>query len=283
MEEMITTAEKIRSPIVGGMFYPDEETEAHEWITGFGIKRETGGHAGAIIAPHGAWGISGKIAGDAFSAAGGRFSPGGGSGVSRVVVLGPVHDKTETGIFLSDSDYFETPLGNLPVDRMIGEELLSCSTLFEINDIPHLREHSLEVLLPLIKYCFPGASIVPILMGGSRPLLISALAQALRFVFEPLMGDTLLAVSCNLSMNNDEERARVQAEECVRLLLEKDSPRFSAGVQDGRISACGGPLAASLLESGLTAGLESSFVSDSLIQAKGEENKTVFYGAISFG
>jgi AmmeMemoRadiSam system protein B len=119
-------------------------------------------------------------------------------------------------------------------------------------------------------------------MGNSRPVLISTLAQALRIVFEPIMEDTLLVVSCNLSMNNNEDLARVQAEECVRLLMEKRSAEFSAGIRNGRISACGGALAASLLESGLVDRLDSNFVSGALIHAQGEENKTVYYGAISY-
>jgi AmmeMemoRadiSam system protein B len=264
------------------MFYPDDDTEALAKISSFALMRGTGGHAGAIIAPHGAWDISGRIAGAAFSAAGGRLSPGGGTGVSRVVLLGPIHDKSETGVFLSDSVLFETPFGSLLVDHRRGDELLACDSRFELNDIPHLREHSLEVLLPFIKYSFPGASIVPILMGGSEPALISALAAALRRVFEPLMGETLVAVSCNLSMNNDEHLARLQAEECVRLLLKKDSAQFSAGLLDGRLNPCGGALAAALLESGLVEPMEAAFVSGRLIHARGEENKTVYYGAISY-
>jgi AmmeMemoRadiSam system protein B len=222
------------------------------------------------------------IAGAAFSAAAGRYGAGQSVGISQVVILGTVHDKKENGIFLSESDAFQTPLGNLPVNRELCEYLLSCNTLFELNDIPHLREHSIEVLLPFIKYYFPHVSIVPILMGNSRQILISTLARALQLVFEPVIEDTLLVVSCNLSMNNNEELARIQAEDCVRLLLGKKTAEFSAGIQTGRISACGGALAASLLESGLVDRLEASFVSEALIHAKGEENKTVYYGAISY-
>jgi AmmeMemoRadiSam system protein B len=282
MENLISIASRIRSPIVGGMFYPEDETETIDRLISFGAEKETGSRAAAIIAPHGAWDISGSIAGAAFSAAAGRSGAGEKGGISRAVILGTVHDKNENGIFLSESDFFQTPLGNLPVDREFCDELLSCNTLFELNDIPHLREHSIEVLLPFIKYYFPQASIVPILMGNSRQILISTLARALELVFEPVMEDTLVVVSCNLSMNNDENLARIQAEECVRLLLEKKTAEFSAGIQNGRISACGGALAATLLESGLVNRLEASFASGGLIHAKGEENKTVYYGAISY-
>ncbi|MDR2257723.1 MAG: AmmeMemoRadiSam system protein B [Treponema sp.] len=282
MEDLISIAERVRSPIVGGMFYPEDETETIDRLIAFDVEKKTGSRAAAIVAPHGAWDISGSIAGAAFSAAAGRYGSGKSGDISQVVILGTVHDKKEDGIFLSESDSFQTPLGNLPVDREFCDDLLSCNTLFELNDIPHLREHSIEVLLPFIKYYFPHVSIVPILMGNARQVLISTLARALEFVFEPVMEDTLLVVSCNLSMNNNEDLARIQAEECVRLLVGKKTAEFSAGVQNGRISACGGALAASLLESGLVDRLEASFASGGLIHAKGEENKTVYYGAISY-
>jgi AmmeMemoRadiSam system protein B len=283
MEDLISLAEKIRSPIVGGLFYPEEATEVLGSFANFGLKRETGGQGAAIIAPHGAWDISGKVAAMAFSAVAGRCGPEKTKNLSNAVILGVIHHKTEAGLFLSESDSFVTPLGCLPVNRALCDAFLSCNTLFELNDIPHLREHSIEVLLPFIKYCFPEVSIIPILMGGEDGMLISALAQALRIVVEPIMEDTLLVVSCNLSMNSDEALARIQAEECVRLLLEKDAAQFSAGIQNGKISACGRGPAAGLLKSGLVDNLEARFTSGALIHAKGEENKTVYYGAVSYG
>jgi AmmeMemoRadiSam system protein B len=119
-------------------------------------------------------------------------------------------------------------------------------------------------------------------MGSSRRSLISALARSLRIVFEPVMGDTLVVVSCNLSMNTDEEKARLQAEECARLLAEKNAARFTEEVQSGGVSACGKGPAASLLESGLVSGARGRLVSAPLIRAKGEENRTVYYGALAY-
>jgi AmmeMemoRadiSam system protein B len=277
MEDTAYIQERIRFPVVGDLFYPEKRDEAEPQLAAC-MKGWEEGQARVIIAPHGAWDISGRIAGAAFAAAAGtRRSP----PVSRVAVLGIIHQEEE-GLFLSDSDFFQTPLGNIPVARIFCEELASCSTLFEINDIPHLREHSIEVLLPFIKYCFPDAAIVPVLMGNCRQRLISALARSLRIVFEPVMKDTLLVLSCNLSMNTDEERARLQAEECVRLLTEKDSTRFAGEIRNGGISACGKGPAASLLESGLVNNMRGRLVSGPLIRAKGEENKTVYYGALAY-
>ncbi|GHU95309.1 hypothetical protein FACS189479_08780 [Spirochaetia bacterium] len=276
MEKSISLKEKIRSPVVGDMFYPEDRAGIEAQFRAWGIEKGTGGRAAAIIAPHGAWGISGRIAADAFSAVAGRDD------LSRVFILGPIHNGTEEGIFLSGSDSFETPLGPLPVDSEMGNELASCSTLFEVNDIPHLHEHSIEVLLPFIKYCFPHVSIVPILMGGIRPPLVGALARALEIAVSPVMGKSLCVVSCNVAMNSDAGLARAQAEECVKLLLGKDAAAFSAGLEKGHIGACGCGLAASLLESGLVANLEAHLVSSPLISARGEEGKTVYYGALAY-
>jgi AmmeMemoRadiSam system protein B len=164
----------------------------------------------------------------------------------------------------------------------LGEELASCSTHFEINDIPHLKEHSVEVLLPLVKYCFPHTAIIPILMGGRRSSLISALARALRIVFDSLMGGTLLVVSTDLAKAEDEETSLRQAAEFLRLLREKDPAGLEAGILDGRISACGWAISSAVLQSGLTEDAGLLVVSDPPIRARQGEGAVTCYGAAAF-
>jgi AmmeMemoRadiSam system protein B len=259
------------------MFYPDDKAEVLTCMRSFGLKQGRGGHARAILAPHGAWEISGSLAGAAFAAAAGRT---GAKSPSRVVIMGPIHDKREDGLFLSNSHSFQTPLGNIPVDEEISEELESCSPLFEVNDIPHLQEHSLEVLLPFVKYCFPRAAIVPILMGQPRAPVIAALAYALKIVIEPVMEDTLLVVSFNLASESSGSIACGMAEECLRLCAEKRAAEFRAALLTGRINTCGGGAVASLLQSGLLDPMRA--IPHPLLRVNGEGNTTVYYGALSF-
>jgi AmmeMemoRadiSam system protein B len=276
-----SSRERIRSPVVSGLFYPEEKTAVEAALCSFGLENGIGGNAAAIIAPHGAWKISGATAGAAFTAAAGRAGKQGGPGeITKVVILGTLHNPSEEGLFLSDSLFFETPLGNLLVDQELCEELTSCTTLFEINDIPHLREHTIEVLLPFIKFCFPGAAIIPVLMGGSQPSLISALARALDIVFESLIGEVLFVASANLSHNKDYKTARFQAEECLRLLGGKKSGEFTEAIFNGRISVCGAPTVAALLASGVLEGKAAR--TGPLKKALGEQGQTVYYGAVSF-
>jgi AmmeMemoRadiSam system protein B len=289
-----------RFPIGAGLFYPDNGTAIEKRLEFFGLKKGIGGNAQAIISPNGAWDISGAIAGAAFSAAAGRtkgsFSE---TAVQTVVLLGGISESGATGLFLSESDYFETPLGELPVNLAIGSELASCSTSFVINDIPHLGEHTIEVQLPFVKYCFPGASIVPVLMGAkpgaSCLALILGLAQALKLVFESRLNSTLFVVSTNVSIYSDksddnsdgkgyddEKSALSRAEACVGMLTEKRSKDFLRAVEQGKINSCGSPSAASLLESGLLEGRQGKLIPGSLIKTRGEDRKTVYYSGVFF-
>jgi AmmeMemoRadiSam system protein B len=263
------------------LFYPDEKEAAINRLRSFGLKRGTGTNALAIVSPHAAWDLSGEVAAAAFSAAPGTEEPENGN-ITRVVILGPIHAPGEEGIFFSDSAFFRTPLGRLPVDQDLTEELASCSTYFEINDIPHLKEHSAEVLLPFVKFCFPRAAIVPILIGGNRPSRISALGRALRIVLEPLMEHTLLVLSTGLSKSQEQKTSLAQAEEFIRLLRAKDPETLTAKICDRRLSACGGALTAAVLQSGLLDHTGVSVVPDIPVIARGDEGQIVCYGAVSF-
>ena len=276
MEAVLAQRKRIRSPVGAGIFYPEDKKEVLDYIRSFNLKDGSGGFAKAFIAPHGAWSYSGALVASAFSSAMGRSNS-----ISRVVVLGPIHDKYEKGLFLSNSHSFQTPLGNIPVDRRISEELEFYSSHMETNDIPHLREHSIEILLPFIKYCFPHASIVPILMGQPESQYIHDLARALKKAITPVLNETLIVVSCNLSSDKDLDKARLLAEESLRLFSEKNASAISSAVLDGKLNACGGALVASLLESGLLDKTRTFYSADKIVSAACENN-TVYYSDIYF-
>jgi AmmeMemoRadiSam system protein B len=276
---MITLEKRVRPPIVDGLFYPEDSASTLAYMREIGLKRGKGGLARAIIAPHGAWEISGSLAGAAFASAGGKT---GRKSPSRVVIMGPIHDNSEEGIFLTNSDLYQTPLGDILVDLEASEWLESYSPLIKVNDIPHLYEHSIEVLLPFVKYCFPQTPIVPILMGGQKKQYIRVLANALRAVFKPEMENTLLVISFNLGVNSKELTALNMAEECQQLFMNGKHDDLRTAFQEGRITGCGGALVAALLQSGLVDAARPALASDLLLSAKGENDRTVYYGAFSF-
>ena len=277
---------RLRAPVANGIFYPDSRESIINQIASWGLREGSsapspGGKV--IIAPHGAWDISGKIAAAAFAALQANEAPLSEislHGVSRVILLGPSHCNGDQGIYLSESASFQTPLGDLPVDYRMNQKLASCSTLIRENDILHLSEHSLEILLPIIKYCFPAARIVPILVQGNRPTLISGLARALRLTLENYMEQSLIVISSNVSGCYDSAVAFSMADELRSLLSNMDTGGFLTSLSEGRITACGGILIAALLESGLLEGKRFSALTP-LAHENEEDGRTVYYCAFA--
>jgi AmmeMemoRadiSam system protein B len=267
---------KKRSPVVNGIYYPKRQRKIAGKLLSWGLNENTASSGRqAILAPHGAWDLTGSIAASAFS---GVQKKQGGKNISRVLLLGTHHQSNEDGIYLTESDSFETPLGNLNVDQNFNHELASCSTLIRINDIPHLSEHSVEVLLPFVKYCFPDASIVPILMSGKSRVFISTLSKALRITMDDYFEESLIVISSTISQSFDPAIALSMANEFHALLESMDSRAFCSRLADGCISACGSSLIGAILESGLLEGRQFSAIPP-MIQGKGEQGETVYYGA----
>jgi AmmeMemoRadiSam system protein B len=277
MEDNLVNCERVRTPVVSGIFYPEKGEEIKARIRSWGLERGTGREAAAVIAPHGAWELTGNIAGAAFTAAAGRGKK---NSISRVVVMGPIHNHRYAGVYLSDSVFFETPLGKIPVDQKINEELESCDPLLEVNDIPHLGEHSIEVLLPFIQFCFPGAAIVPILIGSPGRALTGALGKALRLTLEGRMNKTLIVVTANLSQNLEPLRALQQADRFISLVGEGDGGKYMAGLEAGELSACGAAAVAGLLQSGLVKG--KTLAAGPRTTGISEKGETIYYEALSF-
>jgi AmmeMemoRadiSam system protein B len=117
-------------------------------------------------------------------------------------------------------------------------------------------------------------------MGGSRPILISALARSLNLVLENRTKGTLIIVTTSLSRHPDPEEARAQADKFIGLLEEGDTEKYAAHLHEGRISACGGAIMAGLLENGFLKG--KSLTSGPRSEGTGEQGETVCYGALSF-
>jgi AmmeMemoRadiSam system protein B len=279
------TGERIRHPVAAGFFYPESKEEIQKLLSSYGAEER--GKALAVLAPHGAWELSGKAAAAAFNALKGR------SGLRRMVILSMVHEpqsgagkgKDEGGIYLSDSDSFMTALGKLPVDGDSVEELASCSTLFKIHDIPHLVDHSIEVLLPMVKYWFPHISIVPVLSDKTSASCKTALARALNVVYRNKLDETAFVISTCLSRSGEEEKARIQAENFIAILLDKSKNKGEGifrEISGGTLSCCGGFLTAALFESGLQEGLKARRLLPGLFQARSLTGDTICYNSIAF-
>ena len=276
--------ERTRYPVVNGIFYPNRAETLTKMLCSWGLKKgKTGISCGGqvIIAPHGAWNLTGEAIKRAFTAVQKKRKNAYRS-VKTIILLGSDTNSGEEGIYLSESSVFETPLGHIEVDSDINEALSSCSTLIKVNDIPHLLDYSLEVLLPLVKYCFPKAKIVPILISGKKPVLITALSRAIKIVFEKQIDENLFIISSNVAQSENPALAAIMAEEFCSLLLKMDSDAFLNCLNRGSISASGSVPVAALLQSGIL-GSRCFHSLCRLKESRGEMGETVYYGAFGSG
>ncbi len=141
-----------------------------------------------VIAPHAGLVYSGAVAAYSFKA----LSK---ASFKRALGLGPSHRIPFSGIALPEADEFETPLGNLEVDKEAVERL-SRSRVFIVYEKAHEPEHSLEMELIFLKRIAPDVKIVPCLVGDVSRKDIEEAAKAIR---RELKKDDVIIVSSDFT------------------------------------------------------------------------------------
>lgn len=123
------------------------------------------GPAKAIISPHAGYQHCGSCAAHSYKELGPE--------VSRIFILGPSHHVRLNGIALSPASVYETPLGNLNIDREIYDELYATDQFEEMTLQTDEDEHSIELQLPFIVKAMSKRTepftIVPMMVGSIKP------------------------------------------------------------------------------------------------------------------
>jgi AmmeMemoRadiSam system protein B len=258
-------ARRVRAPAVAGILYPADAGELRRAV---GLlladaPSTASRRPKALIVPHGGLRHSGRVAAHAFRSLDR-------DAITRVVLAGPVHRQHVDGIALPDVDAFATPLGTVPVD-VPGSAALLALPWVRRADLPHRREHALEMQLPFLQLALERFTLLPMLVGRVSAELI---AVALRRVWGG--PETLVVVTTDLSQHRPyadaQQRDRSTAERIVR-----SEPGLAPD------SACGSAIVDALLlvarEHGLApAMLELSNSGDS----GGDVRRVVGYGAFGF-
>lgn len=184
----------IRYPAVAEEFYPVEAHELDETLDGlFSEEPPPDGNSKVrgIIVPHAAYRYCGKVSARAYATLAGRS-------VRTVILMGNAHAYLFDGIAIDHHEAWNSPAGNVPVDRELGRMLTSAAPeLFHELDIAHHCDHVLEVQLPFLQRVLaPGFSILPILFGENQPEVYRAAADHIMSV---MTGDDLIVASTDLS------------------------------------------------------------------------------------
>ena len=191
-------------------------------------------------------------------------------GIRRVAVLGPVHRHPLRGLALPACDAFATPLGTVPLDRPLCEELARLPSV-SINDAVHRDEHALEVHLPFLQRRMGDFNLVPLAVGDAMGAMVGVIIDRLRR--EP---DLAIVISSDLSHYHDYDTARRLDARTVDEIL---AGRTLADYRQ----ACGAAPINGLLRS-----LRASALEPRLLQlcnsgdTAGDRERVVGYAAIAF-
>jgi AmmeMemoRadiSam system protein B len=190
------TARDVLGPAVAGSWYPADRHALASTVDRLlgGAEEESGvaaGGAEAAIAPHAGFTYSGAVAARALRTVAG-------SGVRRVVLVGPSHYFGFDGAAVpARAHALRTPLGDVPIDGD-ATAALAASPGFLADDRVFEPEHSLESEVPFLqRLCGERISIVPVLLGGGATREDASLVAA---AVEPLLDDaTRLVVSSDFT------------------------------------------------------------------------------------
>ncbi len=188
----VSAARRIRPPAVAGTFYPDRPDALRSAIAkSFEDAVPPTPNARsprAIVVPPAGYVYSGPVAAGAWA----RVRPLRGQ-LRRVLLLGPSHHVGFRGLRRSSAAAWRTPLGDVPLDPDAGA-FLDGLPWVEVDDRAHAPEHCLEVQLPFLQTVLDEVTIVPLLVGDTRPEQVAAVIET--FAADPA---TLVVVSTDLS------------------------------------------------------------------------------------
>lgn len=180
---------RTRKPIVAGQFYPGQHSscvaDIEECLEARALSVPLPETIVAGIVPHAGWTFSGNLAAMVFSAVKKRHKE-----IQTFIIFGAAHGYFGPMPALDDSDFWETPLGDVAVDTDLAERLLN-QKLAVSNPSTHRNEHSIEVQVPFVKYLFPDAKILPIVVPPSEKAIV--LGQAIGDIIKQT-GKTIVCI-----------------------------------------------------------------------------------------
>ncbi|MEE9118552.1 MAG: AmmeMemoRadiSam system protein B [Calditrichia bacterium] len=246
---------KVRPPAVAGMFYPEKKISLDQEIAKVleeSREIDLQGEVIGMVVPHAGYMFSGGVAARAYRQI---FE----SKIDIVVVIAPSHCEYFTEISIYNGYGYSTPLGTLPVDKELAQELAEQSPQIVLSEKGHrFEEHALEVQLPFLQKVFDNFRFVPIVMGEHSHDNIQSLADGLAQVLKDKK--SIIVASSDLSHFYDDEKANSLDQVVVNDIENFDEEKLFQDLQNGECEMCGGGPAVATMKASKLLGANKSQV-----------------------
>jgi len=232
----------LRHPAVAGRFYPrdadDLRREVRAFLTQPDDNQPTPVRAIGCIAPHAGYMFSGHVAGAVFA----RLEV-----PRRCIVLCPNHTGLGHALAMMTEGAWETPLGEVPIDNVLGTALREQFPLLCEDAAAHRAEHAVEVELPFLQQRQPELTFVPIALGTGQFEALEQLGKAMAQVIAAQGEPVLIIASSDMNHYESDALTRVKDQRAIEPILRLDPRGLHDAVTQQKISMCGfGPAVAML-------------------------------------
>src|SRR5208337_2281160 len=231
------SAERIRDSVIAGTWYPaDPALLRKELLRYLELARppRLEGELTGLVVPHAGYLYSGSVAAWSYKLLlENQFD--------RVLVLAPSHHASFVGASVYNLGGFRTPLGIVPLDRELIDEIYKHTDIIRFIPQADSKEHSLEIQLPFLQTVLSSFKLTPVIMGTQNCDFCLKLAQAIAETCRRKR--VLIIASSDLSHYYPYDEAKRLDGICLGRLNALDPEGLAEDVQHQRTHACGaGPL-----------------------------------------
>jgi AmmeMemoRadiSam system protein B len=279
---------KKRLPAQAGTFYPDTEGALRTQIlqsflhplgprsipTIPGTQNQ---NLLGLVVPHAGYKYSGPVAAHSYYKLASAGIP------ESIIILGPNHTGLGSGVSTMTEGEWSTPLGDVPIDADLAQEIVDSSDLVDVEDEAHRNEHSIEVQLPFLQFIYPSRfKFVPICMMLQDLKTSIEVGEAIAKAAEK-HGVAVLA-SSDWTHYEPQEEAQSKDNQAIEAALQMDEKKFQEIIEERPVSACGyGPVTAMIHAAKLRGGRNGNLLSyQTSGDITGDKTAVVGYAAASF-
>ncbi len=222
----------IRKPVAAGKFYPATEKALREAIEKYIVKDAVKTDALAVILPHAGYIYSGPVAGETISQVEIK---------KTAIILGPNHTGYGSSFGIITDGAWDTPLGQVQIDKELAREILSGSRFLQEDTLSHLYEHSVEVEIPFLQYFKKSCKIVPIVAAVADLNTYRQIGKEIAAAVKK-MGrekEVLIIASSDMTHYESQEQAKAKDLEAIDAILKLDEELLLKKIKAQDISMCG--------------------------------------------
>ena len=265
-----------RAPVVAGRFYPGSPLQLNYEIENYLNANISSGEVKkpwAVMLPHAGYMFCGDIIGKTLA---NIALP------QNLVILCPNHTGMGLPLGVWAEGSWQTPLGAVPVNKKLAAELINTHTGFHADPLSHLREHSIEVLLPFLQKKVPSLSIVPVCVGVHNAAILENAAKGLAMTIKSMPGDIGIVVSSDMNHYENEKTTFAKDQLALNAILANDPDGLLETVAKNNISMCGAaPMALALYTAKILGNIRAQLIAhDSSARASGDHEHTVGYAGM---